>query len=134
MPLEPIHTPMRFEVGVIEHPPEGRAAHRWSRWLVAACAHQVLHTPARRRAVPLPRLPGGKGNHIAPLPGGKSAVAVLTVAHPAVPRVPARDTGCATGAPYGDHKASRWQAGDATGAQARQRVGAADNGTPMLEA
>ena len=54
---------MRFEVGVIQHPPEGRAAHRWSRGLVVACDYQIIHTPARRWAVRLRRFLGREDRH-----------------------------------------------------------------------
>jgi hypothetical protein len=100
---------------------------------VAACCDQIIHTPTCRRAVPLRRFPGGEGYHIDPFTGGKSAVAVLTVAHPGVPRAPARDTGYATGAPCDDHSASRRPAGDSTGGRALQLAGSADTGTLMLE-
>jgi len=132
MAMKPIHTPVGCEIGLIQNPPQGRAAHGRGRGLVAARGAQIIHTPARRRAVTLSRFPGGERDDIDPFTGGKSAVAVLAVAHPAVPRARARDTGCAIGAPYGDHSAFRRQAGDSTGGRVLQPAGSADNGTPTL--
>ncbi len=42
---------MRFELGCVEHPPEGRTAPRPGSGLVAEHCHHVIKAPARHWAV-----------------------------------------------------------------------------------
>jgi len=51
MAIQPVDTPMRFEIGFVEHPPEGRTAHRPGSGLVAEHCRHVIKAPARHWAV-----------------------------------------------------------------------------------
>src|SRR5262249_41718273 len=130
--IEPIHAPMRFEVRVIEHPPERGAAHGQGCGLVAARCDQIIYAPACGRAMTRSGFLRRQGDHIHLVTGGKSAAAGLTVAHPGGPRARGRDTGYATGARCGGHRASQWQGGDWRGDQELPLARSADTGTPTL--
>ena len=49
--MQPVDTSRRFEVGFVEHPPEGRAAHRPGSGMVAEHCRHVIKAPARHWAV-----------------------------------------------------------------------------------
>jgi hypothetical protein len=51
MAIQPVDTPMRFEIGFVEHPPEGRAAHRPGSGMVVEHCRHVIQAPARHWAV-----------------------------------------------------------------------------------
>ena len=93
----------------------------------------IIDTPSRGRAVVIRWFAGGNGHHGDLVSGGKSAAADLAAAHPEARRAPARDTGGATDARYGDHSAPRRRFGDLAAGRGRLPAGSGDNGTPTLE-
>src|SRR5258706_11234449 len=82
MAIQPVDTPMRFQVGLVEHPPEGGAAHRPGPGVVAEDRRQVINAPSCRWAVVVCRGTRRKRQDNNALRGGKSAAADRTVAHP----------------------------------------------------
>ena len=72
MAIEPVDTPLRFQVGLVEHPPEGGAAHRSRPGVVAEDRRQVIHAPSGRWAVVVCRRTRRKRQDIDAFRGGKA--------------------------------------------------------------
>src|SRR5712664_4176197 len=49
MAIQPVDAPMRFEVGLVEHPPDGGTAHRLGPGIVAQDRRHLIKAPPRRR-------------------------------------------------------------------------------------
>src|SRR5207247_5402263 len=49
MAIQPVDAPMRFEVGLVEYPPEGGTAHRLGPGVVAQDRRHLIKAPPRRR-------------------------------------------------------------------------------------
>src|SRR5262245_65753088 len=115
MAIEPVYAPMRFEVRIVENPPEGGAAHRPGPRVVTEGSSHVIETPPRRRAVVSRGRARGDRQDIDTLRGGKSAAADRGAAHPANRPARAQDTGCARGRRSGGDRACQPPPGDSAG-------------------
>src|SRR2546430_10573967 len=73
MAIQPVDTPMRFQVGLVEHPPEGGAAHRPGPGVVAEDRRHVINAPSCSWAVVVCRGTRRKRMDINEIRGGKSA-------------------------------------------------------------
>ena len=78
--VEPIDTPVGFEVCLIQNPPDTRATHRPGVALRQG-GDQVVETPARGSAVVPCWFMGGHRHHLQPRGGGKRAAADPGAAH-----------------------------------------------------
>ena len=72
MAMQPVDAPMRFEVGLVEHPPEGGAAHRPNPGVVTEGSRHVIEAPPRRRAVVVCRCTRRERQDVDALRGGKA--------------------------------------------------------------
>jgi hypothetical protein len=64
MTLKPVHAPMGFEVCVVEHPPNGRAAHGVRRSLMEERGRDSVEAPPRGSAVVIDRFTGRDGHDV----------------------------------------------------------------------
>ena len=123
MAIEPVHAPMRFEVSIVENPPESGAAHRPGPSVVTESRCHVIETPPRRWAVVIRGRTRSDRQDIDTLRGGKSVAADLGAAYPANRPARAQDTGCARGRRSGGDSACQPPPGDAAGRLERLHVG-----------
>ena len=89
----------RCAVGLVEHPPEGGAAHRPGPGVGVEHRRPGLKAPARGGMGVVCRRTRRARPHSQALCGGQSAAADRSAAPPEARRARARATGCATGAP-----------------------------------
>jgi len=78
--IEPVHTPMRLEVGLLQDTPQTGATHG-PQSMLGECGDQIVETPSGGRTMIRGRFLGRYGEHIHPLRGGKSAAADPSAAH-----------------------------------------------------
>ena len=112
MAVEPVDAPVWLEIGLVEGPPDRRAAHRPV--MVGSIDQrggQVVECPACGRLLMFRARTAGQGDHIKPLGGGKSSAADLTVEHPEAQPTPAADSGFARFRRCGDRSRTRRRCG-----------------------
>src|SRR6476619_2333880 len=80
--VEPVHTPMRLEVGLLQDAPDAGATEGLQPML-RECCDQVVQTPPGGGTMIRGRLPGRHGEHSYALRGGKRAAGDPSVGHPA---------------------------------------------------
>src|SRR5262249_34356121 len=100
MTIEPVHAPMRFQVGVVQYPPDRRAAHRPARGVVVECSCDIVEAPPRGWAVIGGEFTGSDRHNVDLFSGGKSAAAGLSAAHLGAQLAPAPDIVSARGQRY----------------------------------
>ena len=81
--VEPVDAAVRFQVGLVQSPPDRRPAHGpVMSGPIDQGGGQVIERPAGGRATLLFGRAAGQGDHIEPLRGGKSSAAGRTAEHP----------------------------------------------------
>lgn len=78
--MQPVHTSMRLEVGLLQDTPHTGATHG-SQAMLGECGDQIVKTPAGGRTMIGGWFLGRYGQDIHPLRGGKSAADDLSAAH-----------------------------------------------------
>lgn len=79
--VEPVHAPMRFEVGLLQEAPEAGATHGLRPQALPEGDDQIIQTPPGRGTMVRGGFLGGHRQHIDPISGGKSAAGDLRAAH-----------------------------------------------------
>ncbi len=80
MAIQPVHTPMGLEVGLLQDPPHTGATHG-PQAMLDECGDQIVKTPAGGRSMIGGRFLRRYGQDIYPLRGGKSAADDPSAAH-----------------------------------------------------
>ena len=80
--VEPVHAPMRLEVGLLQHAPNAGATHGLQPMLQER-RDQIIETPSGGGTMIRGRFLGRHRQHIDPFRGGKSAAGDPSAAHPA---------------------------------------------------
>jgi hypothetical protein len=135
MAVEPVDTPVRFQVGLVEDPPDRRPAHDLVMMgSVDQRGGQVVQRPARYRLFVFGGRPTGQGDHVKPFRGGKTSAADPTAEHPEAQPTHARDTGFARSRRCGDHSETRRRSGGWWARRRRRPSRSSGIGRPGLEA
>src|SRR5262247_2022046 len=129
--VEPIHTAMRLEIGLLQDTPDAGATQAMQP-LLPECGDQVIETPPGGGAMIRGRFLGRHRQDLDTFRGGKCAAGVPSAAHLAGPGSRAPGSADATGQPYGAHRPSRWPRADWRGGLARRFGGSADSERPTL--
>src|SRR6266568_8273199 len=124
--VEPLDTPMRFEVRRLQHAPETRTTHGPGATLPQG-GHQVVKTPARGWAVGRGRLTRCHRHDIETCCGGTSAWADPGAVHLEGHAGRLADSDCATGQRYGVHRGAPEPPEDATGGPPPPSAGSTDS-------
>jgi len=81
MAVEPVHAPMRFEVGLLKEAPEAGATHGLRPRALPEGSDQIIQTPPGCGTMICSGFLGGHRQHIDPIRGGKSAAGDPSAAH-----------------------------------------------------
>ena len=133
MAVQPIDTPVRFEIGVVKDAKDCRSAHGLGMGLVEDGRGDVVQAPAGGGAAVIGRFAGGDRDHINTRRGGKTSVADRTAERPANPRDPAASSDPARGRLCDDYNPVRPRFADWAGNRGRRPVGPPERETQRLE-
>jgi hypothetical protein len=132
--VEPVHAPMRCEVGLLQEAPEAGATHGLRPQALPEGDDQLSQTPPGRGTMVRGGFLGGHRQHIDPISGGKSAAGDLRAAHRAGREGRAAERADANGRRDGAHRPARWPPAPERGDRARRSAGCADSARPRLGA
>src|SRR5208283_2121889 len=108
--VEPVNTPVRFQVGLFKNPPDCRPTHGQSMIaLVDQVESKVIQRPPGGRTILFAGRTAGQSDHIESFRGGKSVAVVPTAARPGGQPIPSKGSGCATARRCGAHSGIRQQ-------------------------
>src|SRR5215510_3214526 len=129
--VEPVHTTMRLEVGLLQDAPDTGATDG-RQPMLRERSDQVVQTPPGGGTMIRGRLLGRHGQHLHALRGGKRAAGVPSVGHPASHGARPPDNVDASGPLYGAHRPIRWPPANSMGGLAQRPGGSVDSARPRL--
>ena len=95
--VEPVNAPMRFEIGVVQSPPDRGTAHLPVMDIVNDGRRQIVEAPASGRTLMVGRGLSSRVDHVQAFLRGKKPSVGPTAGHPATRRGPFPDSDSATG-------------------------------------